>query len=82
MTAPTVPGGLRVTATTPSSVSLAWTASTDRWALWYEVLVDGEVVRDGRSTSTRVRHIAPGTHTFAVRARDSGGNVSAVEQRR
>lgn len=77
VTAPTVPGGLRVTATTPSSVSLAWTASTDRWALWYEVLMDGAVVNTAGGLSTRVRHVAPGTHTFAVRARDSGGNVSA-----
>ena len=31
-TAPTVPAGLRSTATTSGSVSLAWTASTDNWA--------------------------------------------------
>ncbi|WP_372517959.1 hypothetical protein [Solirubrobacter phytolaccae] len=77
LTAPTVPGGLRVTATTPSSVSLAWNASSDRWALWYEVLVDGAVARTTGGLTARLRQLIPGTHVLAVRARDSGGNVSA-----
>ncbi|MDA0173577.1 fibronectin type III domain-containing protein [Solirubrobacter taibaiensis] len=76
VTAPTVPGAVRVTATTASSVSLAWGASSDRWALWYEVLMDGAVVQTAGGLSARVRSVPPGTHTFAVRARDSGGNVS------
>lgn len=78
VTAPTVPGGLRVTATTASSVSLAWTAASDRWALWYEVLVDGAVAQTAVGLSARVRLLAPGAHVFSVRARDSGGNVSAA----
>src|ERR1700754_44435 len=77
-TAPTAPSGLRVTATTASSVSLAWTRSSDRWAFWYEVLMDGNVVATASSTSTRVRHVTPGAHTFAVRARDVGGNISGL----
>jgi chitodextrinase len=77
-TAPTAPGGLQVTGTTASSVSLAWTRSSDRWAFWYEVLMDGDVVATASSTSTRVRHVAPGAHTFAVRARDNGGNLSGL----
>ena len=44
VTPPTTPGNLRVTATTPSSVSLAWDRSTDSWGFGYQVLVDGEVV--------------------------------------
>ena len=78
LTAPTVPGAVRVTATTASSVSLAWGASSDRWALWYEVLMDGAVVQTAGGLSAQVRNVPPGTHTFAVRARDSGGNVSAA----
>src|SRR5829696_2790364 len=35
LTAPTAPTGLRLTASTPSSVSLAWGASTDRWSFGY-----------------------------------------------
>jgi hypothetical protein len=67
-----------VTATTPSSVSLAWNGSSDRWAFWYEVLMDGAVISTASSTSARVRHVPPGAHTFAVRARDNGGNLSEL----
>jgi chitodextrinase len=78
VTAPTAPTGLNVTGTTESSVSLAWTRSTDRWALWYEILMDDRVIATASSTSTRVRHIRPGSHKFEVRARDVGGNISGL----
>ena len=78
VTAPTTPGNLRVTATTPSSVSLAWDRSTDRWSLTYEVVMDGAVVGRTGEQTFRLRHLTPGTtHAFAVRARDSSGNASA-----
>jgi chitinase len=77
VTPPTAPSNLRVTATTPSSVSLAWTGSTDRWSFFYQVLMDGQEIASASSISTRLRHLAPGsTHAFAVRARDNAGNVS------
>jgi chitodextrinase len=77
VTPPTAPGTLRVTATTPSSVSLAWGRSTDSWGFGYQVLMDGEVIAGTAGLSFRRRHLAPGsTHTFAVRARDSSGNLS------
>jgi chitodextrinase len=77
-TPPTTPGNLRVSATTPSSVSLSWDRSFDRWGLGYQVLVDGEVVGGTVAQAFRVRRLAPGsTHTFAVRARDGAGNLSA-----
>ncbi len=44
VTPPTAPANLRVTATTPSSVSLAWDRSTDGWGFGYQVLMDGEVI--------------------------------------
>ncbi|MDQ0604886.1 cellulose 1,4-beta-cellobiosidase [Streptomyces canus] len=70
-TAPSAPTGLRATAKTASSVSLAWSAATD------DVGVTGyEVYRNG----TRVGSPAAGT-TYTdttVRARDAAGNVSAA----
>jgi chitodextrinase len=77
VTPPTTPANLRVTATTPSSVSLAWDRSSDNWAFRYQVLMDGEVVGSTDSLAFRQRHLAPGSaHVFAVRARDSSGNLS------
>jgi chitinase len=77
-TAPSTPTNLRVTATTPSSVSLKWDGSSDRWAFSEVVFMDGEQVGGGSWDSTfRKRHLEPGsTHTFTVRARDMSGNES------
>lgn len=76
--APTVPANLQVTATTPSSVSLAWDRSTDNWGFVYQVLMDGQVAGATTERTFRLRHLTPGTtHTFAVRARDTSGNLSA-----
>jgi hypothetical protein len=80
-TPPTAPTNLRVTATTQSTVSLAWEKATDRWSFDYQVLMDGQVV--GTTTGItfgpltfKIRHVEPGsTHTFAVRARDHAGNI-------
>jgi len=78
--APTTPGNLRLTATiSPSSISLTWDRSTDRWAFTYEILMNGELFARASSTSTRLRHIPRNsTNTFTVRARDTAGNVSGV----
>jgi chitodextrinase len=79
VTPPTAPANLRVTATTPSSVSLSWDRSTDGWSFAYEVLIDGQVVASTGDLRFRARHMTPGTtHTFSVRARDSSANVSAA----
>jgi chitodextrinase len=82
-TAPTTPTNLRVTGTDISKVSLAWDRSSDRWAFWYEVLMDGQVAGSAShpyigTPTTTLRKIPPGTHTFQVRARDSAGNVSGL----
>ena len=75
--APTTPGGLRLTATNgPTSISLAWTRSTDRWWVSYEVLMDGAVFATSSSTSTLLRKVPFGDHVFTVRARDTAGNRS------
>ena len=79
VTPPTAPANARITATTPSSVSLAWDRSTDGWGFGYQVLMDGEVVGTTGELAFRVRHLPPGTtHTFAIRARDTSGNLSAA----
>ena len=77
VTPPTTPANLRPTATTPSSVSLAWDRSTDEWGFRHQVLMDGQVVAHTLDGAFRVRHLAPGsTHVFTVRAIDTSGNMS------
>jgi chitodextrinase len=76
LTAPTAPGNLRLTGSTPSSVSLAWDRATDRWSFAYHLFVDGVEAAGTGGLSHRLRHLAPGsTHTFTVRARDHSGNT-------
>jgi chitodextrinase len=76
-TAPTTPTNLRVTGTSFSTVSLAWDGSSDRWAFSYQVLMDGQVAGGSAEETFRKRRLTPGsTHTFAVQARDSAGNLS------
>lgn len=78
-TPPTVPQQLRVTGTTADSVSLAWSASTDRsGTVSYRVYVDGAQ----RTSAAGAAHTQSGLagdrrYTFAVRAVDRYGNVSA-----
>lgn len=77
-TPPTVPQRLVATGTTAGSVSLAWSASTDRsGAVRYRVYVDDAV----RATVTRTDHTqtdlsSDTTYTFVVRAEDRYGNRS------
>ncbi|MBT2416528.1 carbohydrate binding domain-containing protein [Streptomyces sp. ISL-22] len=78
--APSVPGGLRATGKTSSSVSLAWNASTDDVGVTaYDIHRGSSRVLSVSGTSATVGGLAPGTsHTFTVRARDAAGNVSAA----
>jgi hypothetical protein len=79
VTAPTTPGTPRATVLSPSSVSLAWDRSFDRWSFTYEILDGTAVIGRSSSTSTRLRKLAPGsTLILRVRARDSSGNVSGL----
>jgi chitinase len=78
VTPPTAPANARVTATTPSSVSLAWNRSDD-WGATHQVLMDGAVVATTWDLEFRLRYLTPGTtHTFAIRARDASGNLSTA----
>jgi chitodextrinase len=77
---PSVPGNVRSTGVTSSSVSLAWNASTDNVGVAdYEVLRGSSVVATVTSTATTINGLSPSTaYTFQVRARDAARNVSAL----
>jgi len=77
--APTNPANLRLTSTvSPSSITLGWDRSTDRWSFSYDIFdVDRGFIASASSISTRLRHLTPGaTYNLRVRARDNAGNVS------
>ncbi|MFE1438827.1 carbohydrate binding domain-containing protein [Streptomyces sp. NPDC058739] len=76
--APTVPGSLRSTAKSSSSVSLAWNASTDNVGVTaYDVFSGSNQVLSVSGTSATVSGLAASTsYTFTVRARDAAGNSS------
>ncbi|HZB48550.1 MAG TPA: glycoside hydrolase family 18 chitinase [Mycobacteriales bacterium] len=78
-TPPSVPGGLRSTGVTSSSVSLAWTASTDNVGVTgYDVYRGTTRVSTVTGTSATVTGLAASTaYSFSVAARDAAGNVSA-----
>ncbi|MEU5551480.1 cellulase family glycosylhydrolase [Micromonospora sp. NPDC047793] len=79
--APSVPGNLRVTGTSTSSVALAWNAATDNVGVaGYDVYRGSMLATSvvGTTTAT-VGGLSPATaYTFSVRARDAAGNVSAA----
>ncbi|MFD3946718.1 glycosyl hydrolase family 8 [Streptomyces sp. NPDC058579] len=77
-TAPSVPGSLRSTATTSTSASLAWNASTDNVGVTgYDVFRNGTLVGTATSASyTDTGLTASTSYTYTVKARDAAGNVS------
>ncbi|MEV6954820.1 carbohydrate binding domain-containing protein [Streptomyces sp. NPDC051183] len=76
--APTTPGSLSSTGKTSSSVSLAWTASTDNVGVTgYDIYQGAAKVATSTTTSGTVAGLSPDTaYTFTVRARDLAGNTS------
>jgi chitinase len=79
-TPPSAPGSLHVTGTTSSSVSLAWTASTDNVGVTgYDVYRGSTKVGTVTGTSfTNSGLSASTTYSFTVKAHDAAGNVSAA----
>ena len=77
---PTAPAGLGATAVSSSQIDLTWTASTDDVGVTgYDVLRDGAVITTVGSNAYSNSGLAAGTtYTYAVRARDAAGNVSAL----
>ncbi len=78
-TPPTVPTGLSVTGTTTSTVSLAWTASTDNVGVaGYKLYRGGAQVGTSSVTSyTDTNLNASTTYSYTVSAYDAAGNNSA-----
>jgi chitodextrinase len=79
-TAPSVPGNLRSTGVTASSVALAWNASTDNVGVTgYNVYRGGTLVTTVTGTTyTDTGRAASTAYTYTVRARDAAGNLSGV----
>ncbi|MEV0595583.1 glycosyl hydrolase family 18 protein [Nonomuraea cavernae] len=78
-TAPSVPGNLRSTGVSSSSVSLAWNASTDNVGVTgYGVYRGGTLVTTVTGTSYTDSGLSASTaYSYTVRARDAAGNQSA-----
>jgi cellulose 1,4-beta-cellobiosidase len=79
-TAPSAPTGLKATATTSSSVSLSWTASTDNVGVTgYDVFRGTTLVGTATGTSyTDTGLTASTSYNYTVKALDAAGNVSAA----
>ena len=74
---PPAPSGLTATATSGSSVSLSWTASTDTGVTGYDIFRNGTKV--GTSTTTSYTDnglFSNTTYTYTVTAQDAAGEVS------
>ncbi|KUN22892.1 chitinase [Streptomyces antibioticus] len=78
--APTAPAGLRSTAKTSSTVSLAWNASTDNVGVTaYDIYSGSNQVLSVSGTTATVSGLSASTaYTFTVKARDAAGNTSAA----
>ena len=78
--APSVPAGLHTTAVAATSVSLAWTASTDNVGVsGYTAYSTATSVGTSSSTSYTVSGLTCGTsYTFTVDAYDAAGNHSVA----
>ncbi|HEY0687289.1 MAG TPA: glycosyl hydrolase family 18 protein [Steroidobacter sp.] len=78
--APTAPTNLRVTATTSSSVTLAWNASSDNVGVArYEIVQNATTLTGSTATTFTSSGLSPSTtYTYSVRARDAAGNLSSA----
>jgi hypothetical protein len=81
-TPPSAPSGLHATSVGATSVTLAWSASTDNVGVAaYDLYAGGSVVAtvSGSATTATVSNLSASTgYTFTVKARDAAGNVSAA----
>lgn len=75
--APSAPSGLQVTARSGSSISLAWSASTDNIGVTGYIVSYGSTNVNVSGTSAVISGLAAGTtYTFSVKAVDAAGNQS------
>ncbi|MFF8275988.1 glycosyl hydrolase family 8 [Streptomyces lateritius] len=77
---PSAPGSLRSTASTSTSVSLAWNAAADNVGVTgYNVYRGGALVGSTTGTTyTNTGLTAPTSYSYTVKARDAAGNLSAA----
>jgi chitodextrinase len=78
-TPPSAPSGLAVTQATTSSLSVAWTASTDNLGvLGYDLFLNGSKIGTTAATSYTFNGLACGTtYTVGVDSYDAARNISA-----
>jgi chitodextrinase len=78
--APSVPSNLRVTATTSSTIDLAWNASTDNVGVTgYRLFRNGTLIASPSGLSYQDKSLnASTTYSYSIRARDAAGNLSAL----
>ncbi|MFE5258602.1 cellulase family glycosylhydrolase [Streptomyces coelicoflavus] len=76
--APSTPVGVKSTARSSTSITLAWTASTDNAAVTgYEVYRGATKVGTAATPTFTDTGLTPGTtYSYTVRARDAAGNLS------
>jgi len=77
---PTAPGNFRTTASTLTSISLAWNASTDNIGVTgYRIQRGGVTVATVTTLSYNDSGLAPGTsYNYTVAALDAAGNISTL----
>ncbi|EWM18545.1 discoidin domain-containing protein [Kutzneria sp. 744] len=75
---PSTPAGLTAGTTTDTSVALTWQAATDNVAVaGYDILRDGKTVASSEDPAyTDIGLAADTSYTYAVRTRDTAGNLS------
>lgn len=80
LVAPTTPTGLTAPTIAGDRVVLAWTPSTDNVGVTgYDVLRNASVIGTTATTTFTDTGVTPGqTSSYAIRARDAAGNISAV----
>ena len=78
--APTVPGALGATAVSPNQINLTWSAASDNVGVTgYRVYRAGVLVASPATTSYSDTGLTASTaYSYAVRAADAAGNLSAV----
>ena len=83
-TPPSAPSGLTATATSDSSVSLSWTASTNNVGVSrYNIFRDGTLVGTSTTTSYTDKGLFSNTkYTYTVTAQDAVGNEKRILQLR
>jgi len=80
-TAPTVPSGVTVTGVTQTSVTLAWSGSTDNSGIvaGYDVYRGTTLAASTTGLTATITGLTAGTaYSFTVKAKDAAGNMSAA----